>query len=92
MVTQSGALPTHMPRYYFHFRWSDDAVRDTQGVELEGFTAAYRHACGLVHQVRIRFADANEDWWIEVSDDQNGKPTVILPAMVTVPLGRRWKS
>ena len=81
-----------MPRYYFHFKWPDDAVRDTQGVELEDFTAAYRHACGLVHQVRIRFADANEDWWIEVSDDQNGKPTVILPAMVTVPLGRRWKS
>ena len=37
-----------MPRYYFHFIWPDDAVRDTKGVELEGFTAAYRHACGLV--------------------------------------------
>jgi hypothetical protein len=36
----------------------------TKGVELEGFTAAYRHACGLVHQVRIRFSDADEDWWI----------------------------
>ena len=24
-----------MPRYYFHFKWPDDAVRDTQGVELE---------------------------------------------------------
>jgi hypothetical protein len=29
-------------------------------VELDGFTAAYRHACGLVQQVRIRFSDADE--------------------------------
>jgi hypothetical protein len=80
-----------MPRYYFHFMWPDDAVRDTKGVELECFTAAYRHACGLVNQVRIRFSNADEDWWIEVGDDQNGKPTVILPAMVTMPSGQRWK-
>ena len=64
-----------MPRYYFHFIWPDDAVRDTKGVELEGFTAAYRHACGLVQQVRIRFSDADEDWWIEVSDGVGGKRT-----------------
>jgi hypothetical protein len=45
----------------------------------------------LVNQVRIRFSNADEDWWIEVGDDQNGKPTVILPAMVTMPSGQRWK-
>ena len=76
-----------MPRYYFHFMWPDDAVRDTKGVEMEDFTAAYRHACGLVHQVRIRFSNTDADWWIEVSDDANEKTTVILPAMV-----RQWKS
>jgi Domain of unknown function (DUF6894) len=40
----------NMPRYFFHFVWPDDAVRDTKGVELEGLEAAYRHAIGLVHQ------------------------------------------
>jgi hypothetical protein len=78
-----------MPRYYFHFMWSDDAVRDTQGVELEGFTGPIGMRVGTP---RVSVFDADEDWWIEVSDDQNGKPTVILPAMVTMPLGRRWKS
>jgi uncharacterized protein DUF6894 len=71
-----------MPRYYFHFMWPDDAVRDTIGVELEGFSAAYQCACGLVHQVRIRFPGTDENWWIEVSDGINYKPIVILPAMV----------
>ena len=71
-----------MPRYYFHFKWPDDAIRDTKGVDLEGFSAAYRYACGLVHQVRIRFPDADDHWWIEVGDGTGGKPTVILPAMV----------
>ena len=81
-----------MPRYYFHFIWPDDAVRDTKGVELEGFTAAYRHACGLVQQVRIGFSDADEDWWIEVSDGVGGKRTLVLPAMVPTPSPLRWKS
>ena len=36
-----------MPRYYFHFRWADDAVKDTEGVELAGFDTAYHYACGL---------------------------------------------
>ena len=43
-----------MPRYHFHFTWPDDAVRDTQGVELEGFGAAYRHACVPVSLVQRR--------------------------------------
>ena len=30
-----------MPRYYFSFRWPDDAVTDTEGVELENFADAY---------------------------------------------------
>ena len=81
-----------MPRYYFHFMWPDDAVRDTQGVELEDFTAAYRHACGLVHQVRIRFSNADEDWWIEVSDGVGGKPTLVLPGMVSTPSPLRRKA
>jgi Domain of unknown function (DUF6894) len=68
-----------MPRFYFHFTWSDDAVRDTEGVELEGFSAAY---CALVQQVRARFSGAEENWWIEVSEGVGGKTTVILPAMV----------
>ena len=70
-----------MPRYYFHFMWPDDAVFDKEGVELEGYEAAYDHACGLVHQIRIRFPAANDDWWIEVSTG-SGTPATILPAMV----------
>ena len=42
---------------------------------------AYRYACGLVQQVRSRFPDAGEDWWIEVSDGINS-PTLVMPAMV----------
>jgi hypothetical protein len=70
-----------MPRYYFHFLWRDDAVFDKDGVELEDYTAAYHHACGLVQQVRSRFPAADEDWWIEV-DDGTATPTTVLPAMV----------
>jgi len=70
-----------MPRYYFHFLWSDDAVFDKEGVELEGYEAAYDHACGLVRQVRIRFPAAKEDWWIEINAG-SGTPATVLPAMV----------
>ena len=70
-----------MGRYYFHFRWPDDAVRDTEGVELEGFDAAYHHACGLVQQVRNRFPAADDGWWIEISDGIS-TPTALLPATV----------
>jgi len=70
-----------MQRYYFHFRWADDAVKDTEGVELEGFDAAYHYACGLVQQVRSRFPGADEGWWIEVSDGIS-EPTAVLPAMI----------
>ena len=59
-----------------------------EGVELESFADAYRHACGLVQQVRGRFSHADEDWWIEISDGLSGNPTVILPSMVPAP-GRR---
>jgi hypothetical protein len=68
-----------MPRYFFHFVWPGDAVRDTKGVELEGLEAAYRHAIGLVHQVRARFSDADDDWLIEISDETGGKPLVNPP-------------
>ena len=51
-----------MQRYYFHFLWPDDAVRDTEGVELEGFAAAYRYAWGLVQQVHSRFPGVLPMW------------------------------
>jgi hypothetical protein len=70
-----------MPRYYFDFLWPDDAVFDEEGLELDGYEAAYHSACRLVHQVRCRFPTADEDWWIEISDG-TGTPTTILPAMV----------
>jgi hypothetical protein len=47
-------------------------------VELEGLEAAYRHAIGLVHQVRVRFSDADDDWLIEISDETGGKPPGLL--------------
>jgi Domain of unknown function (DUF6894) len=71
-----------MPRYYFHLLWSDDEARDTQGLELDGFDAAYKYACGLVRQVRHRFPHADEDWWIEVGDGIS-PPTAVIPAMVS---------
>ncbi len=70
-----------MPRYYFHFLWRDDAVFDEEGLELEGYEAAYRHACRLVQQVRSRIPAADEDWWIEISEG-GGIPTTLLPAFV----------
>ena len=70
-----------MQRYHFHFKWPDDAVFDEEGIELENFTAAYLHACELVHQVRRRFPAAGSDWWIEISTGLD-TPTTILPSMV----------
>jgi hypothetical protein len=78
-----------MPRYFFHFVWPNDAVRDTKGVELEGLEAAYRHAIGLVHQVHVRFSEADNNWLIEISDETGGKPLVVLPSTVPGPSRRR---
>ena len=68
-----------MPRYFFHFVWAEDAVKDEQGVELEGLSAAYWHAMDMVHRVRVKFPDAGNDWLIEIADETNRKPLVVLP-------------
>ena len=68
-----------MPRYFFHFVWAEDAVKDEQGVELEGLSAAYWHAIDMVHRVRVKFPDADNDWIIEITDETDRKPLVVLP-------------
>ena len=68
-----------MPRYFFHFVWAEDAVKDEQGVELEGLSAAYWHAIDMVHRVRVKFPDAGVDWLIEIADETHRKPLVVLP-------------
>jgi hypothetical protein len=68
-----------MPRYFFHFVWAEDAVKDEQGVELEGLSAAYWHAIDMVHRVRVKFPDAGNDWLIEIADETDRKPLVVLP-------------
>jgi hypothetical protein len=73
-----------MPRYFFHFVWPDDVVRDTKGTELEGLSVAHRHAIGLVHQVRTSLSDVGDDWLIEIGDGGDGKPLVVLPSAVPV--------
>lgn len=70
-----------MQRYYFHFLWPDDAVFDPEGIELENFAAAYLHACRLVRQILTRFPEADEGWWIEISDGA-ATATTVLPTMV----------
>jgi hypothetical protein len=66
-----------MQRYFFHFVWPGDVLRDIEGAELEGFDAAYHYAWGLVQQVHSRFPHANVDWWIDIDDGSN-KPVAIL--------------
>jgi hypothetical protein len=72
-----------VPRYYFPFVWPDDVVRDTKGTELEGLSAAHRHAIGLVHQVRASLSDVGDSWLIEICDGGGGKPLVVLPSTVS---------
>jgi hypothetical protein len=69
-----------MPRYFFHFVWAEDAVKDEHGVELEGLGAAYWHAIEMVRRVRVRFPDAGNDWLIEIADETDRKPLVVVPA------------
>jgi hypothetical protein len=70
-----------MKRYYFHFKWRDDAVFDEEGIELETFAAAYVRACGLIQEVLRRFPEGGSDWWIEVSSGTD--PSIaVVPAMV----------
>jgi hypothetical protein len=78
-----------MPRYFFHFVWPDDAVRDTKGVELDGLAAAYHHARWLVHQVRVRCSETEDDWLIEIIDETGEKRLVVLPSIVPANNGRR---
>jgi uncharacterized protein DUF6894 len=77
-----------MPRYFFHFVWADDAVKGEEGVELEGLKAAYRHAVEMVHRVRVKFPEAGDEWLIEIADETDRRPLVVLPGSVPV-FGRR---
>ena len=72
-----------MPRYFFHFVWAEDAVKDEQGVELEGLSAAYWHAIDMVHRVRVKFPDAGNDWLIEIADETDGKSLLFFPGLRT---------
>ena len=70
-----------MKRYYFNFKWRDDAVFDEEGIELENFAAAYIRACGLVQEVLRRVPEGGSDWWIEISSGTD--PSIaVVPAMV----------
>jgi hypothetical protein len=77
-----------MPRYFFHFVWGNDSVRDEEGVELEGLEAAYLHALEMLHRINVHFPDPGDDWVIEISDEAGRKPLVVLPASAPV-FGRR---
>jgi hypothetical protein len=78
-----------MPRYFFSFVWANEAVRDTEGAELEGLPAAYLRALEMLHRIRVNFPDPGHDWVIEISDDAGRKPLVILPFSVADFRGRR---
>ena len=38
-----------------------------------------RHAIDMVHRVRVKFPDAGNDWLIEITDETDRKPLVVLP-------------
>jgi hypothetical protein len=73
-----------MPRYFFHFVWADDGVKDEEGVELEGLGAAYWHALEMVHRVRVKFPEAGNEWLIEIADETDRRPLVVLAGSVPV--------
>ena len=77
-----------MPRYFFHFVWGNDAVRDTEGVELAGLGGAYLHAMEMLLRVRVNFPEAGDGWVIEISDEAGRKPLVVLPTSAPA-FGRR---
>ena len=68
-----------MPHYFFHFVWADDAVKDEDGVELEGLKAAYRHAVEMVPRVRVKFPDAGDEWLIEIPTKPTGDRLSFFP-------------
>jgi hypothetical protein len=78
-----------MPRYFFNFVWANEAVRDTEGAELEGLPAAYLRALEMLHRIRVNIPDPGDDWVIEIRDDAGGKPLVVLPFSVADFRGRR---
>jgi hypothetical protein len=69
-----------MPRYFFHLVSPDRAVRDENGVELDGLSAAHWHAVKLTFQIRYFLPDDDDDWVIEISDEAGGTPLVFLPS------------
>ena len=70
-----------VPRYFFHFVSADHVLKDNDGIELAGLSAAHGHALRLVHQMRVRLLEANNDWLIEISDETGKKPLVVLPSL-----------
>lgn len=67
-----------MSRYFFHIVASDQVVRDHEGIELPGFSAAHQHALDLLQQINMHVcAEINEDWIIEIRDDAGSAPLMI---------------
>jgi len=57
-------------------------VRDRSGKDLSGLTAEYWHATRLIYRLREYPVETGEDWVLEVADESDAVPLVLLPHLV----------
>jgi len=66
-------------------------VRDRSGKDLSGLTAEYWHATRLIYRLSEYPAETGEDWVLEVADESDAVPLVLLPHLVLM-LRRRGQA
>jgi hypothetical protein len=68
-----------MSRYFFHLMDHAHIIRDENGVELQGLSAAHLYGLKLQRQILLYSPDEPCDWIVKVSDESGSVPLVILP-------------
>ena len=68
-----------MARYFFHLVDQEHVIRDENGVELQGLSAAHLYGVKLQRQILSYSPEEPCDWMIRVTDEGGSVPLIILP-------------
>jgi uncharacterized protein DUF6894 len=67
-----------MTRFFFNLATKGTTISDTKGREFADLAAAHRHAMQLVYKMVLLEGTDWEDWYIKITDPENGSLLCIL--------------
>jgi hypothetical protein len=71
-----------MPSYFFHLKTPNETIRDTEGTQLPGETAAHEHARLVAGELMRNQEPSRRAWRLQVCDSEGRQAFQLLFASV----------